>query len=93
MAHSAWKRLIKYIPVDGSVERYGEPILGETELLYIDELVKGGKLRVRVFEGTEIFDLSDTGREEVVSRLCGIFAPQDVPIIRCIGLNYKSHSM
>lgn len=46
-----------------------------------------------VYEGSDPFSLQPTARTEAVHRLLGPLAPEHVPIIRCIGLNYKSHSM
>lgn len=89
----SWSRLVRYIPQGGddSQIRYGEPVL-DSDLDDVGSLGSSGKLKVKVLEGAHILHLKDTGRTEVVGRLLGPLTEQDVPIIRCIGLNYKTHS-
>lgn len=88
----AWDRLVRYCPVDGDDIRYGQPILTKGQEMEISQLAQAGKLEVEVLDGPSPFDVSPTGRVERVGRLLGPLRPQDVPIVRCIGLNYKTHS-
>jgi hypothetical protein len=58
----------------------------------IDELAASGKLRVKVLEGATPVEAKHTGDEDEVKKLLGPLTPKDVAIVRCIGLNYKTHS-
>lgn len=56
------------------------------------KLSEQGQLQVKVLEGPNFLDAKPTGQTETVGKLLGPVTAQDVPIIRCIGLNYKTHS-
>lgn len=90
----AWKRLVRYLP-DGSEgdPSYGEPILGDSEINDVSTLAANGKLRVRVLRGSDPLSAEPTGEEATVGKLLGPLEVKDVRYIRCIGLNYKTHSM
>jgi hypothetical protein len=89
---ASWNRLIRYVSsIDGNT-KYGEPMLPEVNS-DIDELAASGKLRVKVLEGATPFEAKHTGGEDEVKTLLGPLTPKDVAIVRCIGLNYKTHSM
>jgi 2-keto-4-pentenoate hydratase/2-oxohepta-3-ene-1,7-dioic acid hydratase in catechol pathway len=83
-----WSRLIRFIAQDGRVLR-GEPIV--TGPSYDAGLATD--LKARVIEGDDIYSDSVRITDEVVSvkRLLGPLAPQEVPIVRCVGLNYMKH--
>ena len=52
------------------------------------------KLKVRVIEGDDLCDAAKTTvTEEIVTleKLLGPLTPKDVPILRCVGLNYAKH--
>lgn len=89
-----WKRLIRFIATDGRTLR-GEPILPtpDTDLGFITE---ADQLQARVIEGTDIYDTTGVTRvtDEVVTvkTMLGPLAAADVPILRCVGLNYAKHS-
>jgi 2-keto-4-pentenoate hydratase/2-oxohepta-3-ene-1,7-dioic acid hydratase in catechol pathway len=86
----AWKRLVRYISSsDGSV-KYGEPIL-EDASADIAALAQQGELKVHILEGSNPLDARPTSQEDHVKSLLGPLRVDDVPIIRCIGLNYKTH--
>lgn len=91
-----WKRLIRFQASDGRILR-GEPIIpaaGETDLGLITE-VDG--LHAKLLSGSDIYDV--TGKTQVtdeivtVKRILSPLAQSDVPIMRCVGLNYAKHSM
>lgn len=90
----AWKRLIRFIATDGRTLR-GEPILPTptTDLGFITE---DQKLQAYVLQGDDIYDT--TGKTRVtneivtVKTILGPLAQNDVPILRCVGLNYAKHS-
>lgn len=90
----SWDRLVRYIPADGSADvRYGDPILPDGSTgSEIVEWAEQGKLQVKVLEGSDYLSATPTDRTEAVKALLGPLEPRDVPIVRCIGLNYKSHS-
>lgn len=89
-----WKRLIRFIATDGRTLR-GEPILPTptTDLGFITE---EDKLQARVIEGEDIYDT--TGKTRVtdetvtVRTILGPVTQEEVPILRCVGLNYAKHS-
>jgi len=87
----AWSRLVRYINADG-VTKYGEPIIEASNADDIAELAKNGRLEVRVFNGSSALGAQPTDQVEKVQQLLGPLSVEEVPIIRCIGLNYKTHS-
>ena len=89
----AWDRLVRYVPEGSpSAVRYGEPIIEESQADCIAQLAEEAKLKVRVLQGDNPLNAKTTGETETVRKLLGPLEVKDVPIIRCIGLNYKSHS-
>jgi len=88
----SWTRLVRYIPEGNSTVHYGEPIIKENEVDAIAQLAQDGNLEVIVLEGDDPMSAKPTGKKEKVAKLLGPLRPGDVPIIRCIGLNYTTHS-
>jgi hypothetical protein len=90
---TAWKRLVRYVSAqDGSI-KYGEPIVPPNEKYPdIDALAQYNSLRVRVLAGDSFISAKPTGEEDEVKQLLGPLTPKDVPIVRCVGLNYRTHS-
>ncbi|KAF5234490.1 hypothetical protein FAUST_7578 [Fusarium austroamericanum] len=87
-----WTRLVRYLASgddDVTVARYGDLIVEHDA--DIAALAIRGELKVKVLEGSNPFDVKDTGKVETVGKLLGPLTTDDVPIIRCIGLNYKTH--
>lgn len=76
-----WTRLVRYSSSAAGAIKYGEPIVAQE-----------GKLQVKQLLGTDPFQLETTDLTETVFRLYGPLEPKDVPILRCIGLNDKTHS-
>lgn len=70
--------------------KYGDPIL-ENQGADIAALARDGKLKVKVCEGSGL-TCKPTEAEATVGTLLGPLEAKDVPIIYCIGLNYKAHS-
>lgn len=89
----AWDRLIRFVATDGRM-LYGEPIL-PSPTFDIGNTTEETGLKARVFQG-DLYDTTGTSKvtDEVVQvkRLLGPLAPSDVPILRCVGLNYATHS-
>jgi len=84
-----WDRLIRYVSKDGSI-KHGEPIVDAKA--DIDDLAQKGSLKVKVLEGSDFVSMAPTGQEDEVKELLGPLTPKDVAVIRCTGLNYKTHS-
>lgn len=88
-----WTRLVRYQASEQGPVQFGEPILPDDNTDSITELAKVRQLHVTVYKGSDPFTVQRTTQTEAVHTLLGPLAPEHVPIIRCIGLNYKCHSM
>lgn len=90
----SWKRLIRFESKDGVILR-GEPIL-PTPDFDIGSTTEETGLQAKVIKVAEggIFDPETEVTDEVVQvkRLLGPVGVDEVPIIRCIGLNFIKHS-
>lgn len=92
MSNVAWTRLVRFVAADGDGSvQYGEPIV-EGPSTDIAKLARDGKLEVHVCSGEDVFSAKTTSEKRLVKKLLGPLRPEEVPIVRCIGLNYKSHS-
>jgi len=88
-----WDRLIRYVSARDGQTRYGEPIVaGGESKPDIDALAQKGGLKVKVLAGATPILAEPTGEEDEVKTLLGPLTSKDVPIVRCTGLNYKTHS-
>jgi len=91
-----WKRLIRFEAVDGRILR-GEPVLPEDKEIDIGFVTEADQLEAKVLVGDDIYDL--TGKTKLsaetvlVKKILSPLAQSDVPILRCVGLNYAKHSM
>lgn len=88
----AFSRLIRFRDQHGK-ERFGEPVINDADELL--ERLQTNELYATVLEGTGPFDLtltSSTERKVKVTEILPILQPSDVPLVRCIGLNYIKHS-
>lgn len=85
-----WKRLIRFEANDGRLY-FGEPLVEETD--DVGRLADAGKLKALVVIGEDVFADSArvTTEEETVKKLYGPLIAAQVPIIRCVGLNYMKH--
>lgn len=74
---------------------HGEPILPSSDF-DIGKAREADGLKAKVIEGSDIFNTTgetSVGDEVVsVKKLLAPLKPQDVPILRCVGLNYAKHS-
>jgi hypothetical protein len=86
----AYSRLIRFRAEDSQI------YFGEPEISSGDELLqKLGEraLYATTVDGTNPFTLSSMPSKRVkVEEILPLLLPQDVPIVRCIGLNYIKHS-
>lgn len=89
-----WQRLIRFVATDGRILR-GEPILPSPNF-DIGSTTEETKLQAKIIVGDDIYDTTGKTKvtEEVVTvkKLLGPLAQNDVPILRCVGLNYAKHS-
>ena len=90
-----WERLIRFVATDGRVLR-GEPILPHHSF-DLGQTTAATKLTAKVITGDDIYDTTGNTKvtDEVVTvkELLGPLAQDEVPILRCVGLNYAKHSM
>ncbi|KAF9887007.1 hypothetical protein FE257_010623 [Aspergillus nanangensis] len=87
-----WKRLIRFQATDGRILR-GEPIVADdVDLGFISET---DKIQARILSGDDIYDTTGktilTDEVATVKTLLGPLAREEVPILRCVGLNYAKH--
>jgi hypothetical protein len=87
----SWDRLVRYVSAKDGQIRWGDPIVSDSKP-DIDQLAQDGKLEVNVLEGPSPVLAKANGEKDQVKKLLGPLTAKDVPILRCIGLNYKSHS-
>ncbi|KAK1722798.1 hypothetical protein CaCOL14_010343 [Colletotrichum acutatum] len=89
----SWQRLIRFVASDGRILR-GEPILPH-EGFDLGNTTENTSLKAKIIEGFDIYDTSGktkvTDEIVVVKKLLGPLAQEDVPILRCVGLNYATH--
>lgn len=89
----AWERLIRFVAEDGRVLR-GEPILPDADF-DLGTTTEDTKLEAKIIEGDDIYDTTGktlvTDEVVTVKKLLGPLAQADVPILRCVGLNYQKH--
>jgi len=83
-----WQRLIRFED-DTGTKRFGEPLIEKAEDL--ETLVEKGELFAEEFEGPGPFELTTRGSKRAVKKILGLLTPEDVPIVKCIGLNYMKH--
>ncbi|KAH7028667.1 hypothetical protein B0J12DRAFT_683338 [Macrophomina phaseolina] len=90
---TAWQRLIRFVATDGRT-LYGEPILPSPDF-DLGNTRPDTNLKAKIISGKDLFDTTGATHvtEEIVTvqKLLGPLAQEDVPIVRCIGLNYKTH--
>jgi 2-keto-4-pentenoate hydratase/2-oxohepta-3-ene-1,7-dioic acid hydratase in catechol pathway len=85
---SQWFRLVRFQAEDGS-EVFGEPIIQNGEELAAR--LESNSLEAIVYRGSSPFDLKATEERVKVKKLLPALKQADVPIVRCIGLNYMKH--
>ena len=85
-----WRFLIRFTDTDG-VEHLGEPNVGSGD--DVIPAFETGALKATVLETSSIFtrDVRKLG-VVAVEKLLSPLRPSDVPMIKCVGLNYMKHS-
>lgn len=84
-----WQRLIRFEDEHGTV-RFGEPDVQDAD--EIEALAQNGTLTATGFAGDSPFALTPSGTKHKVTKLLGLLTPNDVPLVKCVGLNYMKHS-
>jgi hypothetical protein len=91
----AWNRLIRFVATDGRILR-GEPILPSPDF-DLGNTTAETHLKARIISGHDLYDTTGatevTNEVAIVKELLGPLAQTEVPILRCVGLNYAKHSM
>lgn len=90
MSTASWTRLIRFVDDNGN-ETFGEPII-QDDKEFSDRLAKNDLWAVE-YKGTSPVAELTKGEKIHVKTVRELLRPSDVPIIRCIGLNYIKHSM
>ncbi|KAG5416684.1 hypothetical protein I9W82_005648 [Candida metapsilosis] len=85
-----WKRLIRFVANDGKIYR-GEPIVTDAEYDVGKQFLQGKTIKAKVVKGDIFKDAVVTDEELDVKQLLGPLTQDDVPIIKCVGLNYMKH--
>jgi hypothetical protein len=89
-----WNRLIRFVATDGR-ELRGEPILPSPDF-DVGTTTAETSLKAKVISvaNGDIFDAATKVTDEIVTvkELLGPVTQAEVPIIRCIGLNFIKHS-
>lgn len=85
----SWTRLIRFTD-DAGRESFGEPEVDSAE--QVPELLAQGQLYATEYQGASPVAPLTKGSRVHVKEVLNLLRPSDVPIIRCIGLNYIKHS-
>jgi hypothetical protein len=92
---TVWSRLIRFEATDGRILN-GQPILPRGTSVDLGLITAADSIKAHVVTGDDIFDTSGKTRvtnEEVnVKRVLAPMRREDIPILRCVGLNYAKHS-
>lgn len=86
---SSFGRLIRFRDAAGN-SRFGEPKISSVS--EFDEAVAKGTLEATVFEGSSPFNVTPTSEVVKVQEVLPLLTVKDVPIVKCVGLNYIKHS-
>ncbi|KAL3440783.1 hypothetical protein BJX65DRAFT_314436 [Aspergillus insuetus] len=87
---SCWKRLIRFKD-QNNIERFGEPLIRADEAFSLDDLILKGALQARCLRGDDMFNLVATPDVVCVKEILPLLSPCQVPIVKCVGLNYMKH--
>ena len=89
---SNWNRLIRFVANDGKIYR-GEPIVSDSNYDVGKLFAAGETIKAKVVVGENIFtDAKVTDEVLEVKKLLGPLTADDVPIIKCVGLNsHEAH--
>ncbi|KAH8684018.1 hypothetical protein BGZ61DRAFT_495695 [Ilyonectria robusta] len=88
MSSSGWSRLIRFVDDNGN-ETFGDPVVKDDKE-FADRLARNDLWAVE-YKGESPTSALSKGESVHVKAIRDILRPADVPIIRCIGLNYIKH--
>jgi 2-keto-4-pentenoate hydratase/2-oxohepta-3-ene-1,7-dioic acid hydratase in catechol pathway len=85
-----WTRLIRFVGADNNIYQ-GEPIITSPEIT-VDKLLDEDSLEAKIITGDDVFSSEAVVTDKIikVTKLLAPLSKEQVPIIKCIGLNYKS---
>lgn len=89
MSSTTWTRLIRFVDDNGN-ETFGEPVITDDKD-FSDRLARDDLWAVE-YKGQSAVSALTKGEKVHVKALRDLLRPADVPIIKCIGLNYIKHS-
>jgi len=91
----AWRKLIRFEADDGRILR-GQPILQDSSFVDLGLTTANDRIQANVLVGEDIYDTTGTthltSETVTVAKILGPLTPAEVPILRCVGLNYAKHS-
>ncbi|KAK2767560.1 hypothetical protein FQN54_003718 [Arachnomyces sp. PD_36] len=85
-----WTRLVRFIAEEDGQVHYGEVDVKQYPDVGLATL-EGQKIAAKLIQGS-IFDGTVTDKSLTIGRLLSPIGMEDVPIIRCMGLNYRDHA-
>ena len=89
-----WSRLIRFQAPDGRI-LHGEPILPHKDF-DLGTITDADNLKAKVLIGDDPFDVNgNTYLSDDIAHVKKILCPlvpSEIPILRCVGLNYLKHS-
>ncbi|KAF2219602.1 hypothetical protein BDZ85DRAFT_291701 [Elsinoe ampelina] len=87
---TSWNRLIRCETTDGRVVN-AEPVLPDPDF-DLGLVKEEHQLQAKIIIGDDLYEKSTVTDEVVtVKKILGPLSPQDIPILRCVGLNYAKH--
>ena len=87
----SWQRLIKFEDAEGKVH-FGEPVVDGDKDVEINDVLQSSTLKAKCYSGPSIFSTTATDQVVEVKKILPLLSTDDVPIVKCIGLNYMKHS-
>ncbi|KAH8660147.1 hypothetical protein BX600DRAFT_522958 [Xylariales sp. PMI_506] len=84
----SWTRLIRFVDDNGK-ETFGDPCIEDGQDL--TQLLSENNLWAIEYSGESPVTATQKGEKVHVKALLDLLKPADVPIVRCIGLNYVKH--
>ena len=87
---TTWKRLIRFVAKDGKIYR-GEPIVSDSDFDVGKQYLSGKPIQAKVVTGDIFSNAVVTDQVLEVKKLLGPLTEDDVPIVKCVGLNYMKH--
>ncbi|KAJ6781281.1 hypothetical protein PWT90_05040 [Aphanocladium album] len=85
---AAWSRLVRFQAADGT-EKFGDLLIEDEQELA--SKLQNNNLKAVELQGHGPFGPFVRGKEFTIAKLLPALRKSDVPIIRCIGLNYMKH--